>query len=57
MIKRYLYPPLKILKYLYLNKRKRTKIDNNFELNDEQKFIVNQLRKFHLSVGFKSLLQ
>ena len=41
MIKRYLYPPLKILKYLYLNKRKRTKIDNNFELNDEQKFIVN----------------
>lgn len=54
MIKRYLYPPLKILKYLYLNKRKRTKIDNNFEINDEQKFIVNQLRKngYHIIQNF-----
>ena len=45
MIKRYFYPPLKILKYLFLNKRKRTRINNNPDLNDKEKFIIKQLRK------------
>ncbi len=44
-MKRYIYPPLKILKYLLINKKKRTNITNNLQLNDKEKLILNDLKK------------
>ena len=44
-MKKYIYPPLKILKYLLINKSKRTNLNNDFQLNDKEKLILNELKK------------
>ena len=45
MIKRYFYPPLKIIKYLFLNSKKRVKLKNDIKLNYDEKLIVTELKK------------
>ena len=44
MIKNVLKQPLKILKYLYLNKKKRVSLKKIFELNEYEKFLVHELK-------------
>ena len=44
MIKNIFKQPLKIIKYLYLNKKKRAHLKKNLNLSDYEKFLVHELK-------------